>query len=1169
MNERVLLCGYFGFANAGDEAILGAMLAALRERIPAVDVTVLSGDPAGTRRLHGSRAIHWIDVPAIIEAARAADLLVLGGGGLFHDYWGVTPSGALTHTQTGIAYWASLPLLASLAGKPCQIWGVGVGPLLTENGRALTRTAFDLAARASVRDEASRELLADLGISSQNVALTADPAWTLPPADVRLGQRLLKLHRVPPAGTLLGVAVRPWAQDAGEDTWYAGLAAQLDTFLDGAADRRVLFVPFQRLAGTEVDDRAASERVRLQMRQHARTDLLDAELQVQDVHALLATCDVVLAMRLHAAILSASAGIPIVAISYDAKVRSAMEALGAAEWIVALDAAGIGAISSLLERAVLQHHALAAGLVSGAQSFRTLANADADAAVDLLANPVARPLPASAGRWVLGALDTQARRIAGLPLPQDPTLRGMLEERTIGLRKENADLQIENQSLKSELDVLKRSRLWRTADLYWRARRALGQDAPAPGGITPSQERQEAAAPVENSPLVGTPPVADDEVPAPAATPMPAVSSIPSGFPVTPSGAYDVIVLSIIDWDFRFQRPQQLATQFARHGHRVFYLSTTRFLPPDGPPWALESKDTRVAELTLRTPSILDVYGGRLDDADVGVLEGALDELGIDLALCDPVCVLQIPFWTPLAERLRAHAGWRVVYDCMDEWTNFPGFGADVLALEQQLVEGADLTVVSAQRLDEKWRGKAKRLLLARNGVDLEHYERHFAPSTLLGDVAAPVIGYYGALASWVDVGLIEHVAGSFPEATIVLAGGHFDVDLTPLERLPNVRLLGQRPYAEMPELLWHFDVCLIPFVVNDITEATNPVKFYEYLSGGKPVVAPPLTELLPYRELCYLAEGREGTVEAIRAALAEAPDDPRREMRRQVAATNDWKARYVAIDEAVREVFPLISVVVVTHGGLDLTRDCIESLLTGETWPRLEVIVVDNASADGTVEWLQVRALRDARLRVIANPDNRGFPAANNQGIAAAAGEIVVLLNNDTVVPPGLLGRLTAHVADPSIGLVCPTTNFCGNEARVEAAYADISDLPRAAAERHARYAGRRFDLPVAAMYCVAARRAVLQRVGPLDEHFGIGMFEDDDYSERVRGAGLRVVCAEDAYVHHVGQGAFRHLAPERYKELWRQNQDYYERKWNRKWQAHSPRAGLAAAPSAFKGPA
>ncbi|MFP5289309.1 MAG: glycosyltransferase, partial [Thermoanaerobaculia bacterium] len=559
-----------------------------------------------------------------------------------------------------------------------------------------------------------------------------------------------------------------------------------------------------------------------------------------------------------------------------------------------------------------------------------------------------------------------------------------------------------------------------------------------------------------------------------------------------PQGRYDIVILPLIDWDFRFQRPQQIATQFGRHGHRVFYLSISQYLPPGGPAWTVAWKARNVVELRVHSRRSLDISRGRLEEADITVLEESLSELLESLALGDVVCLLQIPFWAPLAERLRERYGWRVVYDCMDEWAGFPGVGEAVVALEDGLVREADLTVVSAGRLQEKLEGRAARLALARNGVDLEHYRRHYGENALLGEVRHPVLGYFGALASWVDVELVEKVARRLPEATLILAGGVFDVDLSGIEELPNVRLLGQRPYDEMPQLLWHFDVCLIPFLVNDITEAVNPVKLYEYLSGGKPVVAPRLAELLPYDDLCYLAEGHDEFLAGIEQALAEPAEDPRRERRRRVAEENDWRERYRTIHEALEETFPRVSLVVVTHGQLPLTRRCLESVLTGETWPRFEILVVDNASPDGTAEYLRSLAASDPRVRIFLQERNLGFPAANNLGLREARGEVFLLLNNDTVVPPGMIGRLVRPLRrDRQLGIVCATTNFCGNEARVEPGYEDLEDLPGFAASRARRHAGRLLDLQVAAMYCVALRREVVEEVGLLDESFGIGMFE------------------------------------------------------------------------------
>ena len=171
--------------------------------------------------------------------------------------------------------------------------------------------------------------------------------------------------------------------------------------------------------------------------------------------------------------------------------------------------------------------------------------------------------------------------------------------------------------------------------------------------------------------------------------------------------------------------------------------------------------------------------------------------------------------------------------------------------------------------------------------------------------------------------------------------------------------------------------------------------------------------------------------------------------------------------------------------------------------------------------------AERDSRVRVVRNERNRGFAPAVNQGLAAATGSILVVLNNDTIVPPGSLGRPARTIwSDRKPGSSAPITNEAGNEAEVDA---DYRTLRRAGAVRRrssvAQHAGTSFDIDVATFFCAAFRRDVWERVGPLDEQFEVGMFEDDDYARRVRQAGLRVLAAEDVFVHHFGEASFGHL--------------------------------------------
>ncbi|HEX6780460.1 MAG TPA: glycosyltransferase [Solirubrobacterales bacterium] len=259
-----------------------------------------------------------------------------------------------------------------------------------------------------------------------------------------------------------------------------------------------------------------------------------------------------------------------------------------------------------------------------------------------------------------------------------------------------------------------------------------------------------------------------------------------------------------------------------------------------------------------------------------------------------------------------------------------------------------------------------------------------------------------------------------------------------------------------------------------------------------------------------------------------------------------------VAVTEAPR---PLASIVVVSFNSRVLTRLCLETVLTNTAETPFELIAVDNASADGSREYLEKLAGRDARVRVLANEENAGFPAACNQGLAAARGELLVLLNSDTMVSPGWLPRLRSHL-DGKADLVGPVTNRIGNEAEVPVAYETYGDFLREAGARATKRQDEAIEIPMLTMFCLAMKRGTWERIGPLDESFGVGTLEDDDYSMRARRAGLRLLCAEDVLVHHFGEGSFGKLFEGgKHSHLLARNRRRFEEKWGEAWQPYRRR--------------
>ena len=243
---------------------------------------------------------------------------------------------------------------------------------------------------------------------------------------------------------------------------------------------------------------------------------------------------------------------------------------------------------------------------------------------------------------------------------------------------------------------------------------------------------------------------------------------------------------------------------------------------------------------------------------------------------------------------------------------------------------------------------------------------------------------------------------------------------------------------------------------------------------------------------------------------------------------------------------FPLASIVVVTCDNRELNRICFESLLARTEWPRYEVVVVDNGSTDGTPELLAELSRRNAALRVIRLPGNRGYPAACNVGLTSARGDYLVPLNNDTILTRGWLTALHRHLSsNPRLGLVGPVTNAIANDARVEAGYRDLDELTDWASKWIRDHDGETFPIPMLAFFCVAIRREAFAAIGPLDEQFGVGLFEDGDYNRRARAAGWEMACARDSFVHHWQNASFRRLGRDAYFGLYEENRKRFEAKW------------------------
>jgi len=628
---------------------------------------------------------------------------------------------------------------------------------------------------------------------------------------------------------------------------------------------------------------------------------------------------------------------------------------------------------------------------------------------------------------------------------------------------------------------------------------------------------------------------------------------------------YDVIRFPVIEWDFRWQRPQQISVQFADHGHRVFYLSIdTIGIEKRNAVYSDIAENIQIRELRpnvwwvkLCSNKPLNAYRNTMDELDIQYLEYSIEALKRRFSINYTVSILDLPFWAPLVIRLSKNV---MIYDCMDDHSGFSTNAPEMLQQEQLAFNHSNLVVTTSQRLDDKIKAQNVNSLLIRNAGQFEHFSQK--PERLAEEISrikGPIIGYYGAISEWFDIDLIAQLAQRNKQWTFVLVGDTYGCDITTIAKLENVIFTGEKPYVELPSYLYGFDVCLIPFIINELTLATNPVKVYEYLASGKAVVATPMPELKMIDNYVKLASNVEEFEKAIQESLLPS-DQLKQPIRQQFAMENSWKSRYEQLQDYLEmKFFPKVSIVIVTYNNWAFTKQCLNSLFENNDYPNVEIIIVDNASKDETR--IELSRIIHPQVKTILSPTNKGFAGGNTIGCQAATGDYIILLNNDTIVPPGWINRLIRPLKNkPELGMVGPMSNSVGNDQMLDHFVGDgfTGQDPDWLNEFYEVYKGQIRQTEILGFYCVAMKREVYEKVGDLDSKYGIGMFEDDDYCERVKQAGYLLAIVEDAFVYHHGSVSFKKLEDAQYRSIFIQNKAYFERKWDKEWQMPNPPATL-----------
>jgi len=353
---RIVVSGYYGFGNSGDEAILGVIVGALRARAPQAQIVVLSGNPEQTKALHGVASVSRTTgaIPAIV----GADLFLSGGGSLVQD---VT-------SARGALYYLGLLGLATLLARATMVYAAGIGPLRRGWLRALARRILNRVTLITVRDEGSRRLLQQLAVH-RPVQVVADPAFALDPAPVADIRDLVGAPRSP----RIGVALRPWSD-----------GRFLQPLVDGVREAcREIGAEVVALAFHPDHDLAVCAQAA-----HATRGRTLAGLSPREMMAVVGALDLIVGMRLHALVYAVACGVPLIGITYDPKVEELLQRVGVGRFLP-LPALTTADVRREVCTAWDERSTVRGRLVAQTASLRQAALRAADLAVALL--------PASAG----------------------------------------------------------------------------------------------------------------------------------------------------------------------------------------------------------------------------------------------------------------------------------------------------------------------------------------------------------------------------------------------------------------------------------------------------------------------------------------------------------------------------------------------------------------------------------------------------------------------------------------------------------------------------------------------------------------------------------------------------------------------------------------------------
>ncbi len=959
-----LIGGYYGAGNLGDEAILECMLADLRALEEDAYFFVTSWDPQQTRRRHQVTAVHWKDLPAILDGVKKSDLVILGGGGLFQDYWGIDPLTYLRSNSWDITAYGSIPLIAKLSGIPSMIYAVGIGPLSSELALEHTRIVFENSTIATVRDQESLRLLMQSGYgkgSKKHPApeVLADPVFSLVPTpkDIREAENIylgLLLNYHP---NILGINLRYWDFSGPHNQWLQNISNGIRNFLDKVPDFHLVLIPFQRKPGVRyTNDSAVLDRLSRLLNTPNRISIIKTPLSPGVTQALLGKFDLILGMRLHSLVMGINAEKPVIALPYDPKITGLMKDAGLEDYCCSSLEPDPQELASTLENAWRNKEELSGRMAAFHKKSMTASKRNAELAVELvqttskkkvaffdnlllqqsqdifvlecqikekeesissLTNQIAEGRRAALeNRFIIDQLtqkvDLLANEIGTLNdqinesqriqselieknkqiqvhllesqnqqstlLEYNRTLKAHIEQQNFQLEKLETEKILtqrqieENQKLNNQLNAIYSSNSWKLIRTYYNAIDRF---------------------PLRNIRTLFTKRDQEDQ---------PQILEDSTVLPVVVQHLNQknlrcvAIVTSAFEFDpFYNQRVINLTKFLSRQGWGIIFLAWR---------WSKSEKISNIGK---------EVYSNVFQIP----VDTFLESTGLIQELHSPqkYFILEFPHPDFYSAALKLKGfGFRILYDIVDDWEEFARAGQAAWFdkfIEQATVLNADYLTAVSQPLIDKFSGIRRDIELIPNGFDPavlgKNHQNISKQDAGDGEIN---IGYFGHLTdSWFDWDLISKVLAYSRKLgrkiIFHIIGYGEPKDLKIIREFPDsVKFYGRVDPADLHRHVKKWQLAMIPFKRGRLAEAVDPIKIYEYLYFGLPVIVTGITHLATLPGVRVVSGERE-FIDAVdsfmtdRRIIRSIQTDSKQRME-QLIRNMTWEKRFMKLIEVM-----------------------------------------------------------------------------------------------------------------------------------------------------------------------------------------------------------------------------------------------------------------------------